>query len=381
MWPANAEDGASTPLDSPDPKKNKAKGRHSLVEQYYSDSDRTRSISPVGKIRSMTNVTRINDLLNDTETPSPPVRVRGKPGPKPGGGDKNGPRNILKQKHMHIDPITGSLVTTRSILPSHPPPLLAEKTPKARSLTAHQVAIAENRKEKTDHLIEKKLKKLDHKNGRKRKREGIFARTWKRIKDMEDPFANSDEEGGDGDNSSGIRFDAAGNLILLDHVTKDAHTLTTTDGAGDEGVRLNVIEANAQLSHTPVHIERRRGVQKFQPLKAKYVNGTSSRGCAGLVPRDDEEDDYGEEAIARAAAIRRTQRRLDRWEEIERMRAAGVIPFRERGDDNGSTNEPEVKAEVVTKNGVEERDHVMEDYENHSGMREVDKDVNMSEDE
>lgn len=304
------------------------KSRHPAVEQYYSDSDRTRSVSPDGKRRPMTNVTRINDLLNDTEPVTPPVKVRGKPGPKPGGGEKSTPRIILKHRHMHIDPVTGNLVTTRSILPSHPPPTPAtsERTPKPRSLTAHQAAVAENRKERADHIIDRKLKRLDRRNNKRRKREGVFVRIWKRIKDMEDPFANSDEEGGVGDDGvmSGIRFDADGYLVLLDTIVKDSNSLSTGDNGIDEGVRLNVIEANAQLNTTTSHSDRRRGSYKQLPLRARYVNGTNFRGCAGLVPRDDEVDDYGEEAIGFAAAIRRTQRRLDRWEEVDDVKASGL---------------------------------------------------------
>lgn len=311
------------PFDIPDSSRKGKKPRHSAVEQYYSDSDRTRSVSPDGKRRSMTNVTRINDLLNDTEPITPPVKVRGKPGPKPGGGEKSMPRIILKHKHMQIDPVTGNL-TTRSILPSHPPPTAAtERTPKPRSLTPYQAAVAVNRKERAEHIIDRKLKRLDRRNNRKRKREGVFSRTWKRIKDMEDPFANSDEEGGAGDDGvmSGIRFDVDGNLVLLDSIFKDS--AIPGDAGADEGVRLNVIEANAQLNTTS-HSERRRGGHKQLPLRAKYVNGTNFRGCAGLVPRDDEIDDFGEEAIGFAAAIRRTQRRLDRWEQMENMKASGV---------------------------------------------------------
>ena len=292
----------------------------------------------------MTNVTKINDLLNDTDPAMHPVKVRGKPGPKP-GGERNTPRIILKHKHMAVvDPRTGKVIT-RSILPSHPPPTPAtsERTPKARSLTAHQAAVAENRKERADHIIDRKLKRLDRRNNKKRKREGVLLRTWKRIKDMDDPFANSDEEGGFGDDGStvsGIRFDAEGGLILLETGMKDGNALSSGDAGVDDGVRLNVIEANAQLNNTPSHNERKRGSHKQHPLRAKYVNGTNHRGCAGLVPRDDELDDYGEEAIEFAAAIRRTQRRLDRWEMEESMKNSGAVIGNGYGKQNnqGSIN-------------------------------------------
>jgi len=332
----------------------------------------------------MTNVTRVSDLLNDTEPVAPPVKVRAKPGPKPGGGDKGAPRIILKHKHMHIDPVTGNLVTTRSILPSHPPPTAAsERTPKPRSLTAHQAAVAENRKERADHIIDRKLKRLDRRNNRKRKWEGVFSRTWKRIKDMEDPFANSDEEGGAGDDGvmSGIRFDVDGNLVLLDSIVKDSAIPSIGEVGADEGVRLNVIEANAQLNTTS-HSERRRGGHKQLPLRAKYVNGTNFRGCAGLVPRDDEIDDFGEEAIGFAAAIRRTQRRLDRWEQMENMKASGVVVRSGNGtqESEDTTNGTGVAQLLEDSRQSLEKD--LDDKEDQemveAGAEENDEDVEMS---
>lgn len=310
------------PFDAQDAPKKHKKPRHSAVEHYHSDSDRTRSVSPDGNRRSMTNVARINDLLNDAEPATPPIKIRGKPGPKPGGGERGTPRIILKHKHMHIDPITGTLVTTRSILPSHLPLTSAtsERAPKPRSLTAHQAAVAENRKERADYIIDRKLKRLDRKNNRVRKREGTFARTWRRIKDMEDPFATSDGEAAIGDEgvTSGIRFDTEGNLILPDAFMKDTTSSIAGDNGVDDRVRLNVIEANAQLNSIP-----RRG-HKQLTSRAKYVNGTNYRGCAGLVPKDSELDDFGEEAIGFAAAIRRTQRRLERWEVTGHFGSSGA---------------------------------------------------------
>jgi len=330
----------------------------------------------------MTNVTRINDLLNDTEPVTPPVKIRGKPGPKPGGAERSTPKIILKHKHMHIDPVTGNLVTTRSILPSHPPTPATERTPKPRSLTAHQAAVAENRKERADHIIDRGLKRLDRRNNRRRKRQGVFWRTWKRIKDMEDPFANSDEEGGAGDDCimSGIRFDANGNLVLLDSIVKDSAIPSIGETGPEEGVRLNVIEANAQLNTTS-HSERRRGSHKQLPLRAKYVNGTNFRGCAGLVPRDDEIDDFGEEAIGFAAAIRRTQRRLDRWEQVEIMKASGlVVRNGNTTQGNGNTTNGTVVAQLLedSKQSPEKGLRDKEDQEMAEAGTEENDDVEMS---
>ena len=367
------------PFDAQDTPKKHKKLRHSAVDHYHSDSDRTRSASPDGNRRSITNVARINDLLNDAE-PVTPIKIRGKPGPKPGGGERGTPRIILKHKHMHIDPVTGNLVTTRSILPSHLPPAstTSERAPKPRSLTAHQAAVALNRKERANYIIDRKLKRLDRRNNKLRKREGTFARTWRRIKDMEDPFANSDEEAAIGDESAmtGIRFDTEGNLILQDAFMKDTTSSIAGENGVDDRVRLNVIEANAQLNNTP-----RRG-HKQLTSRAKYVNGTNYRGCAGLVSRDNELDDFGEEAIGFAAAIRRTQRRLERWEVIGQYGSSdAVIRTTDHKQPGGNTiNSSRIKRVTETRTDLPARTVIGRENQEmaEAGGADTTQDVDMS---
>ncbi|KAI4102297.1 MAG: hypothetical protein L6R37_004489 [Teloschistes peruensis] len=337
------------------------------ADSYYSDSDRTRSVSPTTKRKSMTTVTRVDQLLNDLEPRSTPAKPRGKPGPKPGGAGNtekgSGLRITLKHKHMHIDPITGSLVTARNIAPStNSTP--GERGPKPRPLTAHQVAVAENRRERAEHLINRKLRILDRKKRKQRRQEGVFVRTWSRIKHIEDPFVNSDEETASHSNndfhSSGMRFDEDGNLILVGTEPKDLYH-APADAERDELFKLNVIEANAVLN------------KRNQHHPPKYLNGTNRRGCAGLVSRDDEEDDYGEETMAYAAAIRRTQRRLDRWEELDRLKAAGYDVSRSgKGkvvDDSGNNDRDmgiNENGAGASENGNAQEggsDEEMEDYE------------------
>jgi hypothetical protein len=54
--------------------------------------------------------------------------------------------------------------------------------------------------------------------------------------------------------------------------------------------------------------------RSWKDSAGKYANGTSLPGHGGLVSLDDEQDDFGEEVGAYASAIRRTSRRLDRWD-------------------------------------------------------------------
>ncbi|KAF3911104.1 hypothetical protein AA313_de0206242 [Arthrobotrys entomopaga] len=146
-----------------------------------------------------------------------------------------------------------------------------EKRP--RPLTQHQLAVQEHRRQRVERETDKMINRHYRRCKRLRRREGVFARAWMRIKEMPDPFAKSDDE-----------VDLEQPLVRIDE----------TD---DE---IEALEA------------RRR--------KYKYNNGTSTKGPAGIVPLDGEEDDYGEEAASIAAALRRIRRRLPRWEEEDRAR-------------------------------------------------------------
>lgn len=164
---------------------------------------------------------------------------------------------------------------------------------------------------------------------------------------MEDPFATSDGEAAIDDESvmSRIRFDTEGNLVLQDAFMKDTTSSVAGENGVDDRVRLNVIEANAQLNNIPW-----RG-HKQLTSRARYDNGTNYRGCAGLIPRDNELDDFGEEAIGFAAAIRRTQRRLERWEVIGNFRPSiTVIRSADDKQTGGNTiNSSGVKCAAETK--------------------------------
>lgn len=146
-----------------------------------------------------------------------------------------------------------------------------EKRP--RPLTQHQLAVQEHRRRRVERQTHKLINSHYRRGRRSRYREGILRRTWLRIKDMPDPFAKSDDE-----------VDLEHPIVRIDETEEE------------------MLEKEA----------RRK--------RAKYNNGTSLKGPAGLVPLDDEVDDFGEEAAGIAAALRRIRRRLPRWEEEERAR-------------------------------------------------------------
>ncbi|KAK6516230.1 hypothetical protein TWF506_006139 [Arthrobotrys conoides] len=160
--------------------------------------------------------------------------------------------------------LSGLLPTTIDMKPG-------EKRP--RPLTQHQLAVQEHRRRRVERQTHKLINTHYRRVRRARYREGGLKRTWLRIKDLPDPFAKSDDE------------------VDLEHPI----------------VRID--ETDEEM----VEKEARR-------KRAKYNNGTSTKGPAGLVPLDDEVDDFGEEAAGIAAALRRIRRRLPRWEEEDRAR-------------------------------------------------------------
>ncbi|RVD81186.1 uncharacterized protein DFL_009060 [Arthrobotrys flagrans] len=160
--------------------------------------------------------------------------------------------------------LSGLLPTTIDMKPG-------EKRP--RPLTQHQLAVQEHRRRRVERQTHKLINTHYRRGRRARFREGVLKRTWLRIKDLPDPFAKSDDE-----------VDLEHPLVRIDETEEE------------------MVEKEA----------RRK--------RAKYNNGTSTKGPAGLIPLDDEVDDFGEEAASIAAALRRIRRRLPRWEEEDRAR-------------------------------------------------------------
>ena len=150
-------------------------------------------------------------------------------------------------------------------------------------MTTHQLAVQQNRKERVEHAIAHKLRRIDRKKRKVRMKEGAILRTWNRIKDLEDPLLASDDE------NKPLRYYDFGDDVKREEDDHPAKRLKTEKGR---------------------------------------VLGEITRAPAGLLPRREEEtgdeDDYGEEALSLASAIRRSTRRLDRWEKVDK----GVLEVR-----------------------------------------------------
>ncbi|KAF3916634.1 hypothetical protein ABW20_dc0104442 [Dactylellina cionopaga] len=163
------------------------------------------------------------------------------------------------------------LLKLSGLLPPQSDTKPGEKRP--RPLTQHQLAVQEHRRQRVERQTVKMIDTHYRRTKRARHRESVMKRAWFRIKEMPDPFSKSDDE-----------VDLEHGLIRIDENEEEMETKEN----------------------------RRR--------KAKYNNGTSTKGPAGLVPLDDEVDDFGEEVAGVAASLRRIRRRLPRWEEEDRAR-------------------------------------------------------------
>jgi hypothetical protein len=297
------------------------KGNRFLFE-YESDA-RTRSVSPEsqyntpanGKKRG-TNIIKINNILN-TEHGSP-VET-----PKNKGGR---PKNAKRTYDGELKPLAQRIVLTKGGRPlatpenmqslDHSSPVLAPTTGPRPRMTSHQIAVQQNRKDRVNHLIERKLQRLDRKKRRQRLKQGAIARAWNRIKDIEDPLLMSDDE-----------------ERPLKHTAVDVYD--------EEG---NVVKREDDDDHA--HPSKRA---KLDKSRGALANGNVSRGPAGLIPRreeqmGDEADDFGEEAMAIAAAIRRTKRRLERWQMDEDRRIAQGLSEQQQMIEEDAEGEDDIAA-------------------------------------
>lgn len=321
---------------------------HTEHSQYEYDSDnnhdQTRSVSPRdlmtptanGKSagRRAPNVAKIANLLN-TEGPDTPGSVleptpKNKGGRPKGSGKRNAdgeikgtPRIILRTggKQLSAPDASGHLMTAaRSIQPSSmgergSPAMGADRGPKQRPLTSHQLAVQQNRKDRADYMIDRKLRSLDRRTRKTRLKEGPMVRAWRRIKNLEDPFAKSDDER----ELKVIRVHDMSVITELEIAPDEDDNLFRNGmggsiAGGDEGEPIPKKIKLEHNDHRDLHHKR-------------FANGTLHPSAAGLVPVEEEDDDYGEESTSLAAAVRRATRRLQRWEEEDRHRAArGLAP-------------------------------------------------------
>ncbi|KAK0635177.1 hypothetical protein B0T17DRAFT_586768 [Bombardia bombarda] len=140
---------------------------------------------------------------------------------------------------------------------------------KPRPPTAHQLAVERNRSQRVEYILDRGIRRGHHKCRKLRRSDGSIIRALSRLARVQDPFENSEDE--------------------------------------------DVIDYNRQA------------------LMAGGINGDAKslpfreKGYGGLCQLKDEVDDFGEEFASFCAALRRSHRRLTRWENHEGDEPLGVI--------------------------------------------------------
>jgi Ino eighty subunit 1 len=141
---------------------------------------------------------------------------------------------------------------------------------KPRPPTAHQLAVERNRSQRVEYILDRGLRRSHHRSRKQRRIDGSIFRALNRIRQMDNPFEDSEDDD-----------------IFASH---NSH--------------------NGKHSHPSANGDAKR-------LREK--------GYGGLCQLKDEPDDYGEEFSSFAAALRRSSRRLLRWETYDGPDKLGVI--------------------------------------------------------
>lgn len=177
---------------------------------------------------------------------------------------------------------------------------------KPRPPTAHQIAVERNRSQRVEHILDRGIRKRHKKSRRLRKTDGAVIRAAKRVRQMEDPFEDSEGD---------------------ENVSAMKHHLLVGPSAFAPGV---------------------------DPVTAKKTP-FRERGLGGLVSLITEQDDFGEEMVAYSAAFRRATRRLDRWERQIGTDVGPVAPIKkarpEAANDGRDPDETEEELDATGFDG------------------------------
>lgn len=162
--------------------------------RYQSDTDRTRSASPM----SVPTGIRITNLLNDDDPPSmTTTRSRGANGRSARNRSElanNFQRIILKTRVDQIPDLSSPAPPGIGHPVLHPnnPDGVNQRRP--RPQTAHQQAVNENRKARVEHILHNKLKE-EHAHHRNRRKygEGYLVKAARRISELPDLYDSEDD--------------------------------------------------------------------------------------------------------------------------------------------------------------------------------------------
>lgn len=230
-----------------------------------------------------------SDLDSRTSTP-PPRNLGPRAGPlSTGGTGRRGGASLKYQIVDHSSPAASSHA------------IEGIPTRKPRPPTAHQLAVEKNRSQRVEYILNRGIRK-EHRKARKLRRgEGAIIRALTRLKYMQDteerPFENSEDEEVAAQNQQRLALEGIG---------------------GDPAV-----------------------IPSAEPFR--------ERGFGGLTPLASEKDDFGEEPSAYAGALRRMNRRLERWENHTGPELGVIRPIKKErvnGHKNGDDEDDEDRMDM-----------------------------------
>lgn len=171
---------------------------------------------------------------------------------------------------------------------------------KPRPPTAHQLAVERNRSQRVDYILDRGIRKAHRKSRRARKLDGAVVRAAKRLEHVEHPFDDSEGEE---------------NVIALKH-------------------------------HLAVGVTAYSyGIDPISGFMMPFYE----RGFGGLVQLLEEDDDFGEEFAAYNAALRRSVRRLDRWQSQSGPDVGPIAPIKKAKQRSFNERDPDETEEEMDR--------------------------------
>lgn len=204
-----------------------------------------------------------NESDLDSVRSTPPPRAFGRPSGVFGSTGRRGPHSLKYQVFDGSSP--GGERAIEGVVPRKP-----------RPPTAHQLAVERNRSQRVEYILDRGMRRGHHRARKLRRADGALLRAMPRLAQMQNPFDDSEDE--------------LGPLATNTHGGKHASSSSSALLSNGDAKRL-----------------------------------LRERGYGGLAQLRDEPDYFGEQAASYAAAFRRAERRLRRWEAHDGPSPLGVV--------------------------------------------------------
>lgn len=181
---------------------------------------------------------------------------------------------------------------------------------KPRPPTAHQLAVERNRSQRVEYILDRGLRKSHHKSRKYRRVEGSIIRALNRLNRVQNPFSDSEDE-------DCIAFNKSALMV---------------------------------------------GNTNMEPKSFPF----REKGYGGLCQLKGEVEDYGEEFSSFSAALRRSHRRLTRWENHDGPDLGVIAPVKRpkpngagQDDDDDGENDGSPSKDLVDPAETEDEAEVM----------------------